>query len=237
MKAKTLTVLFLLISSHVFSQTYYGKNNFGKFEILNDSICTASFLSGIGVGSLIPWTDTIHYYKRGDTIFISTNLKHFFEISNIYSKKYYDSCINKHPMIVKKYSKINGKYKFEGESVIEFNNKRNYIDFESYIYKGDIFVIKFYTSYKRFVWEGEETKKFRVNVVGFGQQELFFDNFPLLIRDNKIIPIDKEKNFKSWVENGFYFPVMKKSKIVKEYNTIVEWTLGLKGLPNCLGIK
>lgn len=239
MKFNIIQIIFIILLSinSVNAQTYYGKKDFGKFEFVNDSVCTVSFICGIGVDYFIPFIDTISYIKKGDTIFISTNIKRLFEVSNIDKKLTEDTNINPYFMIIKKYSKIRGKYKFQWESVIKYNKYRNYFDFDEDIYKDDVVVIQLYGIYKRFIWKDKNAERFRINVVGLGSQDVFFDSFPLLIKGKKLIPIIKEKNNQCWIENGFYFPVMKESNKTKEYKTIVEWTIGLKGLPNEFDIK
>jgi hypothetical protein len=59
---------------------------------------------------------------------------------------------------------------------------------------------------------------------------IFLDDFPLLIKGNKLIPIDKKKNEECFINNGFYFPIIKKSKKEKNFKTIPAWTIGLQGL-------
>jgi hypothetical protein len=67
---------------------------------------------------------------------------------------------------------------------------------------------------------------------------LFLNNFPLLMKGNKLIPCgDKNLLEDCWVNNGFYFPIMKKSKKDVEFETIVRWSIGLRGLCNCFNIE
>lgn len=35
-----------------------------------------------------------------------------------------------------------------------------------------------------------------------------FDNFPVRITNDSIVPLDEKKNFECWIENGFRFPAM-----------------------------
>ena len=35
-----------------------------------------------------------------------------------------------------------------------------------------------------------------------------FNDFPLLVKGDSIFPIDNEKNYQCWIDNGFFFPIM-----------------------------
>lgn len=35
-----------------------------------------------------------------------------------------------------------------------------------------------------------------------------FNEFPLLVKGDSIFPLDNEKNYQCWIDNGFFFPVM-----------------------------
>ena len=37
-----------------------------------------------------------------------------------------------------------------------------------------------------------------------------FNEFPLLMKGDSIYPIDNEKNYQCWIDNGFFFPIMTK---------------------------
>ena len=57
-------------------------------------------------------------------------------------------------------------------------------------------------------------------------------NFPLLIKKNKLIPIDKNKNEDCWINNGFYFPTMvrRKDSLDKNVDRILVINRGIIGL-------
>jgi hypothetical protein len=63
-------------------------------------------------------------------------------------------------------------------------------------------------------------------------EEIFLNRFPLIIKGNKLIPCgNKQQIEKFWINNGFYFPIMKKAKRNRVFETIPLWSLGLRGLP------
>ena len=35
-----------------------------------------------------------------------------------------------------------------------------------------------------------------------------FNEFPLVVKGDSIIPVDKFKNYQCWIDNGFFFPIM-----------------------------
>jgi hypothetical protein len=58
-----------------------------------------------------------------------------------------------------------------------------------------------------------------------------FNEFPLLIKRNRLIPIDKEKQMQCWLDNGFFFPKMKIRKKEEKYDIINGYHIGLRNLP------
>lgn len=222
----------LLISNFVFSQTYYGKKNFGQFEIINDSVCTVSFLG------LPDWdiVDTCYYKRNNDTLFFSSNPKQQCKIE--YNP--YESTVGKgFPVLMKLYQKRQKKYELVGEIwdlTYDTLNKR--IVWNEHRDDNLLLVIRigpYYdirTKVKRQVIKISSDKIPLIINVDYVPTCMYFDNFPLLIKGNKLVPIDKEKNEQCWIENGFYFPKMKKSKKKKDYNTFAYWSKGLRGLPS-----
>lgn len=51
----------------------------------------------------------------------------------------------------------------------------------------------------------------------------YFNEFPLKIKKGKLIPISNEAQQKCWINNNYYFPVMKKSKKEKSYYTVAQY--------------
>ncbi len=41
-------------------------------------------------------------------------------------------------------------------------------------------------------------------------QHALFNEFPIVVKGDSIFPVDNEKNYQCWIDNGFYFPVMVK---------------------------
>ena len=71
MRKVILFVFVFLYTIQVHSQIYYGEKDFGRIELLKDSIMTVSFARE-GYEDLI---DTCYYRIKGDTMFLSSKIK------------------------------------------------------------------------------------------------------------------------------------------------------------------
>lgn len=235
MKFNIIQSIFIILLSinSLNAQTYYGKKDFGKIEFVKDSVCTVSF-AGEGLYNII---DTCYYRKNGDTLFLSSKLKTRYEVQ-LNNKE--QPIGQGFPTLIKVYWKTGKKYELMFEYLSIYDTVNNQIVFNNDfpILDNTILVISGGYYYNRMIWKNKESRYFTIKKVKYsGLQHVFLDNFPLLIKVNKLIPIDETKNFQSWVDNGFYFPVMKKSKKEKEYKTIGYWSIGLRGLPMGFEIK
>lgn len=223
-----IALAFCLLCGLCEAQAYYGKGNFGRLEMLNDSTCTICFIIDPNIynsqgGKL---TDTCSLEKSGDTIYISTRERFRFEAAENYS----DDSLEKYPTVFKLYRNEYGDgYQLVYEDVCYlFGKFIDIYDFDGFR-NGDLIVFRNYVMYDRFLWTyGKETHILIDNLV----DGCCLDRFPLLMKGNKLIPIDKEKNEQCWIDNGFYFPTMKKSNKTKSFDTIPRWSIGLNGVPN-----
>lgn len=58
-----------------------------------------------------------------------------------------------------------------------------------------------------------------------------FNDFPLLMAGDSIYPIDNEKNYQCWIDNGFFFPIMiKKHDEPWEAKDIPYRNIGIEGV-------
>ncbi|MFA5542108.1 MAG: hypothetical protein WC984_10575 [Bacteroidales bacterium] len=233
MRKVILFVFVFLYTIQVHSQIYYGEKDFGRIELLKDSIMTVSFARE-GYEDLI---DTCYYRIKGDTMFLSSKIKKRYEVE-INDKR--QPIGDGFPVLVKYYWKTGKGYElvFEYLPIYDTVNEQIVFNGDFPINEGVILVIYDEINYNRMIWENGLSKKFTIKKVkNSGLQHVFFDDFPLLVKGGKLIPIDKDKNFLSWVNNGFYFPIMKRAKKEMEYKTIGIWTIGLRGLPSGFEIK
>ena len=79
MKKVFILTICIIFSSIIFAQTYYGKNDLGKLEFINDSIYVASFYNY----NEMKFYDTGTYYKIEDTLFLNSKVKTAFVLEKI----------------------------------------------------------------------------------------------------------------------------------------------------------
>lgn len=223
-----IALAFSLLCGFCEAQTYYGKGNFGRLEMLNDSTCTICFIISPNItnsqgGKL---TDTCSLVKSGDTLYISTRERFRFKAAENYS----DDFLEDNPTVYKLFKKSYGddyQLVYEGGCYL-YGKFIRFSDLDGFK-NGDLIVFRNYVMYDRFIWVyGEDTHILIDNLV----DGCCLDRFPLLIKGNKLIPIDKEKNEQCWIDNGFYFPTMKRSNKTKSFDVTPRWSLGLNGLPS-----
>ncbi|MDI6833868.1 MAG: hypothetical protein QMD02_08525, partial [Bacteroidales bacterium] len=106
----------------------------------------------------------------------------------------------------------NSEYNIEKGDLILFKDKGRILITDKYynMINSPYFAIKF----NRFIYD----KKQKMEMPYYFA--IFLNNFPLIINGNKIFPAFETDNEQCWAENGFYFPVMKKSKKEKNYYVI-----------------
>lgn len=57
-----------------------------------------------------------------------------------------------------------------------------------------------------------------------------FNEFPLVVKGDSIFPVDNEKNYQCWIDNGFFFPIMTIGRgKPKKAKGIAYWCAGLEG--------
>lgn len=227
-----LILLLSIVEIEANSQAYYGKKGFGKFELINDSICTVSF-TDIPGWPLYHIVDTCSYDKKNDTIYITTKVKNRFEVIQS------DSAIKitrSEPILLKVYKKINNNYILTSEYLhgIQLDTSQNLAVISNiHFSKGDIFVFYYFGCYTRLKLNTSYQKYLIIKFNDIGlKQVTYFDSFPIVVRKNRIVPIKGTKQNQCWIENGFYFPKMKYSKQEKEYYGIPFNRIGIMGLKN-----
>ncbi len=233
---KKLIIFFIIvIVLHILSysqvQTYYGKKSFGQIQIINDTICTISFFYNYGYA-----IDTCFIRKSKDTIFISSKESWRCEI-NIYDENQIETPI-KDIIIVKQYnySFSNRKYEYVGEYPGIYDTiKKMYILRRGSFSRGNyLLVYKDISSYSRIKCTIDSCYNnyvgLKLNPQCLGNRMMIFNEFPLLVKGNKLVPIDKEKQAQCWLDNGFLFPKMTISDKCKKYNVINANYIGLRNL-------
>jgi len=230
MKILLLFQLFVCISINCKSQVYIGENNFGKLVILNDTTCNLNFIMANGTVISNDYLCT----TNKDTLFISSIESTPLLIK--YSESKY-SRIKGLPMLIKLYRCEKDKYQLMIEGCFgtydTLLNKLFIQDIEVKI--GDIIVVKDGPFYRRFKVDSEYNKKTNSIIIDFSNSNIFdlpyLRKFPLLIKNKKLIPCGSKKELKEcWLNNGFYFPKMRKRYTKFDFNTIPLWSIGLQDL-------
>ena len=224
------------------AQSYYGENGLGRLELINDSLYSVSFY----VYGNFDFSDTGTYYRKGDTVFLNSAIKQNFEFITESRNVNYDKfdCFSEYAfkIYIKKTEKEN-EYQFMHEDKIplsDYDSVRNEIFSPVSVSHGDIIVVESFSiyQYRRFMIETPnkyKSYKLRFRIVDNKIDRVYFDDFPLKIKNNKLIPLDEEKNFKCWVDNGFYFPTMKREQTSKKkikFKRILLSERGIQGLVN-----
>jgi hypothetical protein len=239
MKTKIFICAFIYFCSIniLNAQTYYGTNKLGRLEILNDSLYSVSFYAL----NEITYVDTGTYKRNNDTILLNSKVKRPFEVIDRDEEYDFPKTCNrlfiKHYIDFKKGWQLVYEYNASHMFFDSINNQLicNWMPSDSL----DILVISNSFIYRRLRKTGVRTQFFTIKFLDDKNKmdRIYFDNFPLKIKGNKLIPIDKKKNEQCWVDNGFYFPKMKKSNTKKEYDRIIVSYRGLRGLPSGFDIK
>jgi hypothetical protein len=235
---KNLIIYFCIISGLCDAQTYIGKNKLGKLEFLNDSICLLSFIRT----DIVTLVSKCFYIKSQDTIYLTTKVPEHFKI-NISEKE----SPTGYAVLIKDYWYIEHKYRLANEGYLgvwDTIQQKLIIRKDFDIKKGEIIVMQNGPFSERLKINSDipfDVKFISItdNSIGNDFEDcLYFKKFPLLVKGNKLIPCgDKNLLEDCWVNNGFYFPIMKKSKKDADFETIAHWSIGLRGLCNCFNIE
>lgn len=247
--------LFTIIFIKSPAQYYYGENGYGKLNIVNDSVMRAFFIDHYehDKGS---FTDII-YSRNGDTLFLTSRYKQSAIFDTLISmSEVFEPTSNFSPVIMKVYYKFDYfdslilgskslmdtiNYYLGYEEIAYWDrNRNNVICFLDNPSRECIIVLRIAATYIRVnvpsVIKKTEKKKNYYAIIdisgsfSYGHM-ISLDKFPLLVRDDSLYPIDSSKNFQCWIDNGFFFPVMKKGlpKGQFKYSNAV-WNKGLTNL-------
>jgi len=246
MKNKTFFCLLIIntffLTNALIAQSYTGDSDYGDMELINDSLYSVSFYAYAN----LDFCDTGTYYKKGDTIFLNSIIKHNYEFIADEKDVHSDNLNLFSEYTIKIYSKDReNEYRFTHETSILLTH---YDSIEKELFSaisvnnGDIVIVQSFSpfKYRRFMVATPnkyKSYKLRFRIMDEKIDRVYFDNFPVLRTENKLIPIDDDKNFQCWVDNGFFFPTMKlKTKKEKHNGRILLSERGIQGLVNKLVI-
>lgn len=223
-KITILGVFIMSCSMILLGQKYYGQNGYGMLELIDDTTAITSFTGGLGIDFTIHKKEKCFIRKVKDTLFLST-FERWRYIGYVDSAVCYDKnqCF---PILYKlfNYNHQYKKYDFLYEGIGWNDISTGYIYIQDVdLFQGDyLIIIKKYNKYERIPLsyiENFDNPAILISTNLKFRGDLVFDEFPLLIKGNKLIPINYNKQIQCWKENGFVFPKMKKQNKLKSYKT------------------
>ena len=229
-----LLVAILIVAIPSSAQHYYAKNGNAELKLINDSNYVLSFFSLFT--NEYQLFDT-GYYKIDDDILYLTSMPTIpmrllpdFDTANKVR-------VNDRIFIVKAYHKTKDGYRMIIEGATNqmyVCNDENVICVPFKIGTNDIIIVHDQKTgaYLRFKPDTEVARSQRYlhplkSFIAFKQEfagKVYLDAFPLKMRGNSLIPIDKTKNYDCWLHNGIYFPKMDAKK-----RTIYLWDYRYRG--------
>lgn len=203
------------------NKTYYTGID-GRFVLsfANDSVVQARFFSV----DRFQRYQKIHYHTNGDTVFLhNTDQVRFTyslckskDVKKIYSKKSI-------PVIVKFFCPkqfvmkkgVQEQYLMhEGIYYMDPDSLQLYIPYDDCQY-ANIIIVNHIDYYARLckdmdtsVYPSYDYLKIDLTNRYSLCQKALFNEFPLMIKGDSIFPVDNEKNYQCWIDNGFFFPIM-----------------------------
>jgi len=196
----------------------------GRFVLsfANDSIVQARFFAV----DRFQRYQKIRYYAKGDTIILHNTSQVRFPYS-LYKFKDTDNIepTTGIPVIVKFFYPKQGVWKkeiqdqlllHEGIYYMDSSSRQLYIPYDDCQYS-NIIIVNHGNYYARVckdidtsIYPSYNYLKIDLSNRYLLWQEALFNKFPLVIKGDSIFPIDKEKNYQCWIDNGFFFPTMVK---------------------------
>lgn len=227
-------VAILIVAIPSSAQHYYAKNGKAELKLINDSNYVLSFFS--------LFTNEYHlfdtgYYKIKDDILYLTSrptnpMRLLPDFDTVNNTRVHDRIF-----IVKEYHKTKNGYRMIIEGATNqmyVCNNENVICVPFKIGADNIIIVHDQKTgdYLRFKPNSETVRSQKYlhpfkSFIAFKQEfagKVYLDSFPLKMRGNSLIPIDKNKNYDCWLHNGIYFP-----KMDTKERTIHLWHYGYRG--------
>lgn len=227
------------------NETYYTGID-GRFVLsfANDSIIQARFFKV----DRFDRYQKIHYRRSGDTIF----LHNYSQPRVPYSLCTQEQIQNMEgargiPVIVRFFYPMQSKGRgvlqehflmHEGINYMDSISHQIYIPYkEVYCQHSDIIVVSVRNYHIRLFKDIDSSYYPRYDYLKIDMsnryslsQYALFNEFPLVVKCDSIFPIDNEKNYQCWIDNGFFFPIMiKRHDKPWEAEDIPYWRVGLEG--------
>lgn len=242
----TFPVFFL--GEQLINDTFYtGINGHFVLSFANDSIIQAHFLSI----DRYQRYQKIPYRRKGDTIFLHNSTQ---------ARLPYSICSSTEakqprpqegiPVVVRFFSPLHPDKKMaiqehrlnhEGVFYMDSTTRQIYIPYgKEYCLYSDIITVcdegqyhvRLYKDLDVSYTGGQSEYYLKIDLSKLNSvwRDALFNEFPLLIKGDSIFPLDNEKNYQCWIDNGFFFPIMAKGHNKPwEAKDIPYWRVGLEG--------
>lgn len=237
------------------SQNFYGEKGYGRLTIVDDSTIKAYFLDNSIHGD--GFHNIISYYKSGDTLFLNSGHLPNYTFDSLRTTGItFPPTNGSVPVIMKVFGRTDEldtstfgcywvnegcDYYLEYENIAYFEKESKTVIGEIHdptkshiaVFKLYGYFIRAYIPKQREEYNLKEHFYASIDFSGSFKNsgKVTFDKFPLLLKNGSLYPIDKEKNFQCWIDNGFYFPIMHQSEGKRHYEYMtLEWNIGLHGL-------
>lgn len=219
----------------------------GRFVLsfANDSIIQARFFSE----DMFDRYQKIRYRRSGDTIFLHNSsqprvpysLCKQEQIQNIEEKTGI-------PVMVRFFYPLQPKERGVAQEHLFFQEEVYYMDSVSlqilipyksvHCQYSDILVVSHENYFVRLCKDIDSSYYPRYDYLKIDMSNMYslchyalFNEFPLVIKGDSIFPVDNEKNYQCWIDNGFFFPIMTKGHDKPwKAKDIPYWMVGIEGI-------
>lgn len=216
--------IFLVVSCMLwvcdgFAQHFVAKDGSGELNIINENQYEISFYSISGADSEpeASFFDTGYYRISNDTMFLTSKTLTWADIVTTYDTSRLER-LNEASYLIQNFGvNLHGKwyeqYKYivrdvyrKGDTIVLYCPR--FLSRGCILSVYDNYIQRRVIPNKRLFFSYQKEPSFYVIIYPDNVDRIYLDNFPVLIRGKKIIPIDENKNFECFVYNGFGFPKM-----------------------------
>ncbi len=204
-----LLVLFhLVFCFNACSQEYYSVSNFGKLKLYSEDSLFSFHYWNCGI-------DSGTYSVKNDTVFLNSIIPvvTILKINEYQENNYYFDFVS----WIEIYDSGGCLIRKATSKIDTINNevKINNIEFK----KGYVLNFSIFGMPRKLIWHTDTINSCYFEMDQRHGRRIYFDNYPLLMQDNYLLPFDEEANEYFRTINGFEFLPMKKGNKNKKYKT------------------
>lgn len=202
-----LLLFYIIFCLDVYSQEYYSVNNFGKLTLnFDSSFCIHYWDCCIDSGV---------YKIKGDTVFLNSTIpvSKISRINKYQERIYYFNFVSWVEIF-----DLNGCLKEKLISIVDTIRKEikiNGVKFE----KGQLLNFSILGMPRKMIWNTDTIHSCYIEIDQRIGRRIYFENYPLLMRDKYLLPFDEDANEYFRKINGFEFLPMIKGTKKQKYKT------------------